>query len=565
MTPLYKLFPLFIFFLLITSCSRSDDEVTRLAEEVQRLVIKTRQHDAQFYSVKTSDDMLSHGFLTLNNDFVEYEALRDKELEEKFDELTQLKWDLKDQQRRIDTGLITGLHTARQRYQALLDFTVRELLSILEPSEHFDIGSPEFSSAVWDMNPLSEKLLVPTQGYVVGINTGQAGRTDDGTWDKVEVGEYLPLVAAKHGLTLAELYVLNKVRARSDFNQWQRIQSFEPSPYSSQVDLYQPPGTEIRIPLAMPENPGIANDLCDPTGKWTAVAYDGKPFDSIGMVEPNWWEFDVEIESKGTAIQVYTYYASSRMHGRDDGIWSSDLTDRDETVNTPGTALWDHLPSGIVFHDSTHWRTDLYNPDDPDKPAPVELAFDGCNVLRAQGMRTLFSKYTEPDDYEPWPWYQVWYRVPDQIDPDTYPWNTRIVSGTSTDELVYHQDNVEMWEKLNDRYEIPAEPEDTWTVHSKIYWCVNRAGTYLFKEEDCLRGAPAYRVELERPDGTRVNYTILQDYGGVFLGNSKPWHTPTPHEFDARWWLIAPSWWTPNMSYARTDYAPYTFAPLPWN
>jgi hypothetical protein len=238
----------------------------------------------------------------------------------------------------------------------------------------------------------------------------------DGTGKYRNVGEYLPLIAAQHGWTLAELYGVNEARAHGAYYQWQRI-IFHTPPFPTERsdyyerDIYQPLGTKVRVPLHPLEDIGVPNELCSPTGYWAGVAYDGGGFDVEFMRDQySWWDFEVQLKPDGVASQLYTYRAISRVENLHEGFSGVPPSSEGRTIANGDRARWDEIESGIVFYDSSLLRPDLIDHD-----GPRELIFDGCNILRAQGTRSLRPGHRDTGESTTADWYQVWYRL---LDPE---------------------------------------------------------------------------------------------------------------------------------------------------
>ena len=111
--------------------------------------------------------------------------------------------------------------------------------------------------------------------------------------------------------------------------------------------------------------------------------------------------------------------------------------------------------------------------------------------------------------------------------------------------------------------------DDSWTVLSRTPWCSLHKGSrdlmwyeLVYTFDEC-RGMHSYIADLKRPDGSLVSYVILENYGGQFLGNTKSYSSKQPpYIIPAKYWVIAPVWWTPNHGTDRWAFPKDTFRPL---
>ena len=317
---------------------------------------------------------------------------------------------------------LSRLEDRAEENKLLLDIAVHNLLYELNPEQPISSRQPGFQEALDKVDPLSTRLLVPMKSYIVGMDSGVTLLGHDGLPEKQKVGEYLPFIATKHGWSVAELYAVNKARAYSEYNQWNKLTFFTP-PFPKgmdyhEPDIYQPLGTVVRVPIHPLENVSLPGTACNPTGHWAGVAYDGAEFDVAYMRSRlNWWDFEVQLNPDGAALQLYTFRAGSRVEWLHEG-YSDRLADGGETIHHDGeAATWEKAETGIVFHDGNRIREDLDNPDGV-YPRPIELIFDGCNILRAHGTRIRQDQARNPNGPMIINWYQTWYRLPDPENSD---------------------------------------------------------------------------------------------------------------------------------------------------
>ena len=144
----------------------------------------------------------------------------------------------------------------------------------------------------------------------------------------------------------------------------------------------------------------------------------------------------------------------------------------------------------------------------------------------------------------------------------------------SPDGLVLMHEDEKQQERMLVVYETDPNPDEIWTVLSATPWCHDGERS-LYTVEEC-HAADRYIIEanialLERPDGSQVNYTVIYHMpGSACYTIGKPTlfngYTQLPHKIDARWWVIAPSGWTPENGLCKdSDSYVGPFAPLVWN